>query len=176
MEIRVADVMTTKIIQVRPDSLVIDAVNKMIKAGIGNVLILSNGKLKGILTEKDILTKIVSKGIDPKKCKVSSVMTKKVITARPSMTIQEAARKMINEGIRRIPVIDKGKLIGIITSNDLLRVQPGLIDILIEKYKYSMPHFADTGKRGICENCNAYSNNLIRINGIMVCPKCKKKV
>lgn len=172
MEIRVADIMSTKIISVNPEDSVLEAVKKMIASKIGNVLVISKNKIKGILTEKDLITKIISKNLLPEKFKVKQLMTKKVITAKKEMTIQDAARLMINKGIHRLPVTTKGNLIGIITANDLLRVQPGLIDVLIEKYKY-LPSFTEHCVSGICEKCNSYSNNLIRINGSLICPKCK---
>jgi len=176
MDIPVVDVMTTNIVYVKPTDSVLTAVKKMIKVGIGNVLVINEGRLEGLITEKDIITKVVALNVNPEKVKAGEIMTRKVITAKPSMNIQQAARKMIKEGIRRIPIKDKGKIIGVITNTDILRIEPALIDILIERIKYNNPRFSESVSGGVCEVCNSYNARLIRVNGSMVCSKCKKEI
>ncbi|MFA5406058.1 MAG: CBS domain-containing protein [Candidatus Nanoarchaeia archaeon] len=175
MRILVVDVMTAKIVCAKPIDSVLEAVKKMIKVGIGNVLVVDNGKLKGIITEKDILTKVVALNKKPESFKVSDIMTAKLVTIKPLTDIQEAARLMIDKGIRRIPVVDRGKIIGVITSSDLLRVNPALIGILSERFKYDNPCF-DGESIGVCEICNIHDRNLVQVNGRLVCVKCKKKI
>ncbi|MBD3312004.1 CBS domain-containing protein [archaeon] len=173
MEIPVMDVMTTKIVSVKPEVTVIDAVNKMIKQGLGNVLVIDKkGVLKGIVTEKDIIIKVVAKNLDPKEIKISEVMTKNVITTKPTATIQEVTRSMIDKGIRRMPVKKKGEIIGIVTDSDILQVEPGLIDLLVEKINTD----PSLSKGGICDVCNSFSRELSVVDKMMVCNKCKKEL
>jgi len=175
MQVPVIDVMSAKIVSVKPSVSVLEAVKKMISAGLGNVLVMVGDELRGILTEKDVIAKVVAKGLDPAVVKVSKVMTSKVVTIRPSLNLQEAARKMTGKGIRRLPVVSKGKVIGVLTMNDVLRVQPGLVDVLSERLKYSQPKF-DGSRVGVCEVCNSFSKRLIRVNGRLVCSNCKKEI
>jgi signal-transduction protein with cAMP-binding, CBS, and nucleotidyltransferase domain len=80
---------------------------------------------------------------------------------------------MIKQGIRRIPIKDKDRIVGVVTDTDILRVEPGLIDVLVERLKYDVPGLKNGG---VCEECNSYARRLIRVNGMLVCQKCKKKI
>jgi CBS domain-containing protein len=102
---------------------------------VGSVIIIDSKKeIKGIVTERDIVRRAVAKGIDVKKEKLGKIMTRGVVTVSPELEIEKAAKLMVREKVKKLPVIDKkGILIGIISEDDMSRVWPGLIDIAEER-------------------------------------------
>ncbi len=115
-----------------PDALVHDAAQKMNKYGIGSLIVISEGKLAGIMTERDVLKKLASSDGDLRKTKVSSVMTKNVVMIEPDADLEEAVDAMTEYKIKKLPVVSQGKLIGIITATDICRAQPKMIASLAE--------------------------------------------
>lgn len=88
---------------------------------IGSVLVAKNNEPIGILTERDILKKVVATGLDPAVTKISQVMSAPLITVPVDMSVGEASRIMIEKGIRRLPVTEGNKIVGIITTRDITR-------------------------------------------------------
>lgn len=88
---------------------------------IGSVLVAKNNEPIGILTERDILKKVVAAGLDPAVTKISQVMSAPLITVPADTGIGEASRIMIAKGIRRLPVTEGNKIVGIITTRDVTR-------------------------------------------------------
>jgi CBS domain-containing protein len=84
----------------------------------------------GILTERDMLRRILAKSKNPEKTKVSEIMTTPVITIEPSTDLEEAARLMFEKNVKKLPVISKRKLVGLVTLTDLARFQPEIIRLL----------------------------------------------
>ena len=103
---------------------------------IGSVIALEGNKAVGILTERDIVRKVVAAGKDAEKTKVKEVMSSPLTVITPEVTVEEAARIMKKVKIRRLPVInEKGELVGIITEKDLIGIFPAVIDLIEEKAK-----------------------------------------
>jgi CBS domain-containing protein len=89
---------------------------------IGCIIVVDEkDNLAGILTERDIVQKVVAKGLDPDKTMVKDIMSRDVITVDKQKSIEDAVRIMDQKKIKKLPVIDNGKLIGIVTMTDLLR-------------------------------------------------------
>lgn len=88
---------------------------------IGSVLVAKNNEPIGILTERDILKKVVATGLDPAVTKISQVMSAPLITVPVDTSVGEASRIMIEKGIRRLPVTEGNKIVGIITTRDITR-------------------------------------------------------
>jgi CBS domain-containing protein len=122
--------MTKAVKTVRFSISVRDAVRKMNKFFIGSILVVDDNKLVGILTERDILRSIVEQGIDSSVVKVKDVMSSPVITVYPDTSIEDAAQLMANKQIKKLPVMDEGKLVGIVTSMDLMKAAPTLVKLL----------------------------------------------
>lgn len=112
--------MRKHVISVSPDETVRKAVKSMADNNIGCIVACKGERLSGILTERDVVKKIVASGTDPNFTKVSDVMTKKLIALDPKKTVQEAAGILEKRKIKRLPVIEGGKLVGIITMTDLI--------------------------------------------------------
>ena len=123
--IEVSEMMSYPLHTVKPDSTVIEAINKMVSKRKSNVLVANEGLLKeclGILTSSGILKWAFATGPDPNDVTVSEIMTPMpLVTINPNASCNEAAKLMVKHDIRRLPVVENGVLVGIITSKDLLR-------------------------------------------------------
>ncbi|MBD3209626.1 CBS domain-containing protein [Candidatus Woesearchaeota archaeon] len=124
--ITVKDWMSKPIISVKPGTTVQEAADIMAKHNIGSMLVSEDGKkAKGIVTERDILKKILAAQQDPKAVKVEQIMTKKVITVDVKTSLLEISKIMTKNIMRRIVVTEKGNMIGIVTARDLLQLMAG---------------------------------------------------
>ncbi|TAL48354.1 CBS domain-containing protein [archaeon] len=116
--VRVRDAMHS-VTKVRSSTTVAEAAVIMDSKQIGSVLIEENGKIAGIMTERDILRKVVAKGRDPKMLTVKDMMSQPLITIDSDATLDVASKIMEQHGIRRLVVIEKGTIVGIITTRDV---------------------------------------------------------
>jgi CBS domain-containing protein len=114
----VQDIMCKPVITVDVDCSLLDAAKLMRKKDIGSLIVVENDKPQGIITESDFV-KITIKGVDVKSTKVKDVMSKPLITCGPKMALLDLVTLMQRKRVRHIPVVEKGKLVGIITSLDL---------------------------------------------------------
>ncbi|AEM39655.1 putative signal transduction protein with CBS domains [Pyrolobus fumarii 1A] len=131
----VRDVMTREVVTITPDEPVIEAARKMKQYEIGSVVVVSQrGEVIGIITERDLVTRVVAENRDPLKTTVREVMTPNPITVYDDTPLEIAARLMSERGVGHLPVVDKaGRLVGIIAKSDLIEFTPELIEILYLK-------------------------------------------
>jgi CBS domain-containing protein len=106
---------------VRPDDTVLSALQLMAEKDIGAVLVLRDGELAGVLSERDYARKVALQGKSSRDTAVEEVMTREVITAEPGWTCDQCMAVMTNRRIRHLPVIDDGRLAGIISIGDVVR-------------------------------------------------------
>ena len=123
---RISDVMTEAAVTDRPDDTLEQAARKMWKQQTGSLLVLEGGELLGIVTERDIL-KAVANGV-PLDRRISDVMSKDLITANPGTSLREAATIMTEKWIRHLPILDGGRLVGIVSQRDLAGVLSGALN------------------------------------------------
>ncbi len=116
---KVGEVMTKNLVTVSAASMAADAAKKMLLENVGTVLVTDNGRLKGIVTDRQITTRVIGAGKDASKVKVSDLMTRNPVTCGPDMGICEAAEIMGEKRFRRIPVVRSEKLVGIISTADI---------------------------------------------------------
>jgi CBS domain-containing protein len=109
-----------------------EATEEMNKYNIGCLIVVSEGRLRGIITERDILRKVVAKALNSAKVLVKDVMSKKVIMIGPDQDIQDAVDVMVQKKIKKLPVIDGSSLIGIVTLTDICMAEPKLIEKVSE--------------------------------------------
>ena len=115
----VKDVMNTDVKTTDDDSSVQEAAKEMKKFRIGSLVVVDGTKMIGIVTERDIMDKVVSEASDPSKIKVKEVMTDEVIMVDPEKDLGEAAELMVDKKIKKLPVIKGNQLVGIVTAWDL---------------------------------------------------------
>ncbi|HIQ24053.1 MAG TPA: CBS domain-containing protein [Pyrodictium delaneyi] len=131
-ELRISDVMTVNVITSRPDETVVDAARKMAENDVGSVVVVDDkGTIIGIVTEGDIVRRVVARGLDPSKTLVGDIMTRNPVTIYEDATLAAAAEYMREKGIGHLPVVNEhGRLVGIISRSDIVRLAPGLIEVL----------------------------------------------
>lgn len=117
----VGSVMSKPVLTVKADSSVREAAELMSRKGMGSIVVTYKGKPAGIVTERDLVKKVVAMGLDASKVQMEKIMSKQLITIKCNMPIIEAIRVMQKKKIRRLLIIENRKLIGIVTQRDLLR-------------------------------------------------------
>ena len=136
--LKVKDVMVTDLVTVKADISVKKAVKVMNDFEIGCLIVVEKGQAIGIVTERDILKRIVVEGRDPEKTLVGEVMSKPLIVTSPETSLEEAIESMFKHKIKKLPVVEGGKLVGLVTFTDIARIQPVMEKILrklMEKYE-----------------------------------------
>lgn len=175
IRLKVRDAMNPNPKFVSADTTVENALKFMLKRKIGSLLVLKKNKMIGILTEKDLLEKVLAKHKNPKKLKVKEIMTTELISVLPDDPLGNAAKIMVKENIRRLPVVENKKIAGMLTVKDLLQIEPSLIEILHERLKMRDPSF-DIRRAitipGYCDSCGEYIESLKQVNGDFLCPNC----
>lgn len=139
MPLKIEDVMVKEVITIDEGSTIKEAADVMNRFEIGSLIVTKKGKAVGILTERDLLKRVVSQEKSPRRTKVSTVMSKPIIVVEPSMDLEEAAKLMFKLKIKKLPVVDNGQLMGLVTLTDLARFQPQMIRILKKLSKQMAP-------------------------------------
>ncbi len=124
----VKDIMSTDVITITSEKTMGEALTLMSEKNIGSLIVANYATSVGIVTERDLLSKVLALGKDLRDVKVEAVMSYPLITIAPAATIKEAARMMIQQNVRRLAVFDVGKLIGIVTALDIVRSMPDFPD------------------------------------------------
>ena len=150
--VSVKEVMTRSIKSINASDPIGKAAKMMKKYRIGSVLVMSGNKAAGILSTRDIVYKHIAMG---KGKTAKDIMSKNMIKISPDKTIEEAARLMVSKKIEKLPVFAKEKLVGIITNNDILKVEPALFDILLERMKMGA------------------SDDVREVDGVYTCAECR---
>jgi len=119
LSVKVGDLMTREVVNLDASMTAMEVARLIVKHKIEGFPVTEKGKLIGIVTGWDLLTKVLSKGLDPTKVKVKDFMTPSPITCSPEYSVLEAAKLMAKHGIKRIPVVRNGKVVGIFTSYDV---------------------------------------------------------
>jgi signal-transduction protein with cAMP-binding, CBS, and nucleotidyltransferase domain len=176
--LRVKDLMARNIITIQAEDSIIKAASVMDENGVSSVVVKEGNEFSGMITERNIISRVVSKGLDPQKIKVSEVMSTPLITISPDATIEEAARKMRDNKIRRLLVEENHQKIGIIAESDIVRVDPELHFLIREKSKLEAQFPSPTEPQevtfsGFCQDCGNYSDDLRNVNGRWMCEECR---
>ncbi|MFH0749198.1 MAG: CBS domain-containing protein [Candidatus Bathyarchaeota archaeon] len=118
---KISEVMVKKPITVKPDVLIYEAAKLMRDKKISSVIVVDKGIVKGILTERDLIRRVLAENKDPNKVKIDEVMTSPIVSISPNKDILDAAQLMKTKGIRRLVVMEDEKLVGIITTDDMIK-------------------------------------------------------
>lgn len=118
----VKDVMIEEVITVNPDSKVRDAVELMNEKEIGCLVVTRAGSPVGIITERDILKKIVCQSKNPEQVRVSEIMSEPLVVGKVDMDLGDVARLMLKRNVKKLPIVNGGNLVGLITLTDIVRV------------------------------------------------------
>jgi len=179
-KVTVHDAMTSNVLTVGPQTSVADAAVLMTRFKIGSLIVKTNSEPEGMITESDIISKVVSKDIKASEMTIGEIMSKNLISIHPGSELNEAARLMAKNSIRRLPVVNDGLLVGIITSSDVLMVSPELTEILVENARMENQNgngFSNDQNPvpGVCEACGNFMEDLDEIDGKFLCEECKEE-
>src|SRR3989344_8629010 len=181
--ISVGDIMTRNIISVKPSSSLHECAKIMAREGLDSLIISENHKLLGLITSGDILRAIIKRhNIGLKKINIMMIATKKLAVIKPSADISQALSKMCALNFRRLPVLSKGNLIGVVTLKDILAIAPELYSetkSLMDEIREEERKVKESGEswplEGLCDNCGAFSE-LLRVEGKLLCPDCRDEM
>ena len=177
----VKDVMSSPVVTLDENATSNEVANLMDENELGCVIVKNKtGKPVGIITERDLVIRVLAKNLKPDAVKAKEIMTSPLVTIEPEATISEAARRMSRLNIRRLGVIYKGNLVGIVSSRDILGVMPELIEIIQERTRIEGAAAAEETSEaeemslsGYCDRCGVFSENLKDVNGQNLCEDCR---
>ncbi len=135
--------MTREVKTIEGSSSIHDAALLMVESKIGSLIVTTRGKPVGIVTEGDI-SRAVAKNVDMKKASVKSIMSHPLITCKREMRAEEAAKLMADSNVKKLPVVEGDKLVGIVTQTDVVAASFNLITSLKEmvRARYRPPDFS----------------------------------
>lgn len=175
--ISVGEAMTQRPITVTPSTALKQCAKIMSDKNVGSLVVSEKNKFVGIITERDLVRKVLAKGIPAGQCKAKDVMEQNLITITPDKDIFDAITKMRDANIRHLPVVQDNKLLGLVTMKDVLKIEPDLFDILVQKFELReethKPVFRQFAKEGACSSCGKYTSGLVYQDGTFVCEECK---
>jgi CBS domain-containing protein len=177
----VKDIMSSPVVTLDEGATSNKVANLMDENKLGCLIVTNNtGKPVGIITERDLVIRVLAKNLKPDAVKAKEIMTSPLVTIEPEATISEAARRMSRLNIRRLGVIYKGNLVGVVSSKDILGVMPELIEIIQERTRIEGAAEAEETTEaeemslsGYCDRCGAFSENLKVVNGQNLCEDCR---
>ena len=181
--ILVRDIMTRSPVAVSPDTNLLDCAKIMVKKKVGSLLLAEKKRLLGFISEDDILWALVKKSKDDlSKIRAIDISPKKLATINPLYTIKDALDKMRSTKFERLPVIQDGELVGMITFRDILSFHP---EVYPELGEFSeIREVSDKLKRirksrevmeGVCERCGT-EDVLYETDGMLICGSCRKNM
>jgi len=128
----VKDLMNKDVQTIPTTATVKDAAAKMTEAGIGCLMVVDNFKLAGIVTRDDIIQKVVAAGKDPVKLKVKDIMTRDVIMVSPADELDYIVDVMKKKRVKKLPVVEGDRLVGMVTTTDVCNAEPKMIKDLAD--------------------------------------------
>ena len=176
----VKDVMTSPAITIKENGAANKVAALMNKHDVGCIIVTTKqGKPLGIITERDLVVRVLAKNVKPDTVEAKDVMTSPLMTIESDATITEAARRMSRLDIRRLGVMYKEQLVGIVSSKDVLGVMPELLEIMQEKALIEGENMAEEAEEestplaGNCDRCGVWSDDLKEVNGEFLCEDCR---
>jgi CBS domain-containing protein len=168
----VAEIMSKAPVTVSPEER-IDRVASIMRAkGIGSVVVTAADRPVGILTERDIVGKVAAENRVASSILVKDIMSAPLVFVSPDTEVVDAASRMAERGIRRLPVVLGDRLVGIVTENDILHIWPSLIEVTREQARAGLLD-EDRRLQGHCENCGLQSTDLGFDRGRWLCTDCR---
>jgi len=132
----IEDMMHPNVVTAEPDDKVDVVVARMSDAAVGAAVILEHGEVRGLFSERDLLNRVVNEKRDPAGTRVIEVATEPVITVPKHASIRKCADELESRQLRHLPVVDDGKLVGIVSARDFFQLLTGHFEELVEHLRY----------------------------------------
>jgi CBS domain-containing protein len=116
---KVSELMTSAPVSLRSGQPLTEAAKAMREQGIGSVLVVDDGQLRGLVTDRDIVVRAVADGRDPGNTRLGEVCSPELVTTTPNDDVDTAVQRMRERGVRRIPVVDEGRPVGVLSIGDM---------------------------------------------------------
>lgn len=173
-EVKAKDVMSSPVITIDESESSMRVSELMVEHNIGSIIVVNRKRNPvGIITERDIVKRVAAKNLVPEKVKASEIMSRPLMTIDSTTVITDAMKRMKASRVERLGVIENGKLAGLISSSDILRITPALIDIAGEKSLVGAASERErVGLTGYCDQCGVWSENLKQGDGKFLCEDC----
>jgi CBS domain-containing protein len=170
----VRDIMNSPVISASPHDTIKDIAAKMKEERIGSIIIMEKEETVGIVTDWDIVSNAVVKDVKPSLLKASEIM-QKLHTIEGEEGVTEAARMLRQHNIKRLGVVYKNKLVGIISASDVIAVTPDLVDVISEKAALVRGEIGRSAGNvsGYCDECGEWSDLLQYSEGTFTCEECR---
>ena len=170
----VRDIMNSPVFSAAPSDSIRDVAKKMKDEKVGSIVVMEKDKPAGLVTDYDIVINGVAKDMLPSKIKAKDVM-QDLHTIESEESITEAARLLRKHGIKRLGVVYKGRLVGIISASDVIAVTPDLVDVVSEKAAIIRGELGRSASKvsGYCDECGEWSDLLQYDEGAFVCEVCR---
>lgn len=177
IKIPVEKIMTKNPLTVERTETILKLAEYMAKRRVGSAVVLENNKPIGLITDTDLTKRIILPAKDPKTTTVGEIMSSPLIFVSPQDNYTVAIEKMKKYKIKRVPVIDKGRLLGILTTTDIARAVPDMIEILEARMQMRIgsSEKIESGTSGMCEVCGNYSENLKFLDDQWICEDCEEE-
>lgn len=176
LKVKVKSIMSSPAITAKADDKVSDIAKIMDFHDVGSVIITdAEGKPIGIITDMDIIKRVIAKNLNPYEVKAKDVMSQPLITVDPDTDITDAAKLMSYYQVKRLGVMYKGMLVGVISSKDITAIMPELIEIIYERARIeglTVTTGSEEVAVGYCEICGQWSDLLTFKNGKFLCKDC----
>ena len=150
MELRVEDVVIRKVVTIDSSSTVAKATETMRRHSTSSLVVLTGKKVDGFLSTRDVVSRVVARGLDPHKVLVRDVMSKPVIMMRPDAPLGEAIKMMLQRKIKKLPLVegerDKARLVGMISITDMVEFLPQIFSMVWEEVLMTVPAVPEEGE------------------------------
>lgn len=175
--ILVREVMSSPIITVNKDTSALQIAKILRENKVGSVVVIDeNNEHIGIITKGDLVNKVLAENLDPKNITAKEIMSHPIKYVNADDSIQKALKIFRTHKVNKLGVMYKGKIVGILSLNDVIRVIPEILDILSEKVmiKSGILNLPEPTRPviGYCDHCGNWSDELKIVNGKFYCPDC----
>jgi len=182
---RLKDIMVGEVVTIEANATVRKAVRLMNNREIGCLIVLQDGKPAGIVTERDMMKRVLVASRDPRAAEVGEIMSKPLLSMEPKKEIEDAVKLMFKHKIKKLPVIENGRLVGLVTLTDLtnfmrayIKKPPRREDMVIDTPAQEPPVKPPEKKEKGSSRCAGYLGYLARLpknapipKECLVCPK-----
>ena len=170
----VREIMSSPIVFVSKDESILEAAKKMFENNISHLVLIDGKEVLGVITKDIIIYEVLAQERDPKNTLVSDLSREPLMTVKADTTVTEVTKLFSRKDISLIGVTYKGKLVGVITASDIIRVFPDIIEAYMQRESFEREPLikANASVLGYCDRCGVWSDRLVFVDGKYYCPDC----